>query len=56
MLDGFDRSELEELRAATPVMRLGKPEDVARVVAFLADDAAGFITGQIVGVDGGFAT
>ena len=56
MLDGFDRSALEELRAATPVMRLGKPEDVARVVAFLADDAAGFITGQIVGVDGGFAT
>ena len=37
----------------TPLRRLGTPEDVADVVAFLASDAARFITGQTVYVDGG---
>lgn len=40
---------------ATPLCRLGTPEDVAGLVLFLATDAASFITGQCVGVDGGFA-
>ena len=39
----------------TPLMRLGEPIDVARAVSFLAGDDASFITGQILGVDGGFA-
>lgn len=38
----------------TPVGRLGEPEDVAAAVAFLASDATGFITGQVLGTDGGF--
>ena len=38
----------------TPLRRLGVPEDVADVVAFLASDAARFITGQTIYVDGGF--
>lgn len=38
----------------TPVGRLGEPEDVAAAVAFLASKAAGFITGQVLGADGGF--
>ena len=38
----------------TPLRRLGTPEDVADVVAFLASDAARFITGQTIYVDGGF--
>lgn len=38
----------------TPVGRLGEPEDVAAAVAFLASEAAGFITGQVLGADGGF--
>ena len=42
------------LTEATPLGRLGTPEDVAALVSFLASDAAGFITGQIIGVDGGF--
>lgn len=38
----------------TPLGRLGTPADVARAVAFLASEEAGFITGQVLGTDGGF--
>ncbi len=37
----------------TPLRRLGTPEDVSALVAFLACDRAGFITGQVISVDGG---
>jgi 3-oxoacyl-[acyl-carrier protein] reductase len=47
----------EELRQgildSTPLKRLGEPEDVARAVRFLASDAASFVTGAVLGVDGG---
>ena len=39
--------------AQIPLGRLGKPEDVAKAVAFLASDDAQYITGQVIGVDGG---
>jgi 3-oxoacyl-[acyl-carrier protein] reductase len=38
-----------------PVKKFGTPEDVARAVAFLADDTSGYITGQVLCVDGGMA-
>ena len=38
-----------------PMARLGRPEEVAAVVAFLASDAASYVMGQIVGVNGGMA-
>ena len=36
-----------------PLKRLGKPEDVANLVGFLASPEAGYITGEVIGVDGG---
>lgn len=47
------REALAELVAATPVRRLGTVEDVAGFVAYLASDAASFLTGQTVVLDGG---
>ena len=43
----------EGIRAATPLGRFGTPEEIADAVAFLASDEAGYITGQVLGVDGG---
>jgi 3-oxoacyl-[acyl-carrier protein] reductase len=39
---------------AIPLKRLGRPEDVAEAVLFLASDKAAFITGKILDVNGGF--
>ena len=46
--------DLAELCEETPLGRLGSPGDIAETVAFLASAEAGFITGQIIGVNGGF--
>ena len=46
---------LAELKEETPLCRIGSPYDVASLALFLASDGASFITGQIIGVDGGFA-
>ena len=43
----------ESLRQETPLERLGTPRDVANAVWFLASQEAGFITGQVLGVNGG---
>ncbi len=44
---------LEAVKASIPVGRLGRPEEIARCVAFLASDNAGFITGSTVAINGG---
>ena len=46
--------DIEQLADSTSLMRLGTPEDVAETVSFLASERASFITGQTIGVDGGF--
>ncbi|MHB1126015.1 MAG: 3-oxoacyl-[acyl-carrier-protein] reductase [Bacillota bacterium] len=43
----------EELITQVPLQRIGSPEDVAAVVVFLASPSAGYITGQVINVDGG---
>lgn len=50
----YGEEELNILKEETPLQRLGTPEDIAGAVSFLASDSAGFITGQILGVNGGF--
>jgi NAD(P)-dependent dehydrogenase (short-subunit alcohol dehydrogenase family) len=55
MLDRFTGTPENKaaLAAKVPLGRIGKPDDVARAIVFLASDAASFVTGQIVTVDGG---
>ncbi|HVC69310.1 MAG TPA: SDR family NAD(P)-dependent oxidoreductase [Acidimicrobiales bacterium] len=44
---------VEEHEASTPVRRAGRPQDIAAMCAFLVRDEAGYVTGQIIGVNGG---
>jgi NAD(P)-dependent dehydrogenase (short-subunit alcohol dehydrogenase family) len=53
MLSTVPEKVLDGIRARIPMNRLGEPEEVARVVHFLAADASGYITGQVWGVNGG---
>ncbi len=51
---GFSPQELAAITEEIPLSRMGSPAEVARVIAFLASDAASYVTGQCIGVDGGF--
>ncbi|WP_456105104.1 3-oxoacyl-ACP reductase FabG [Prevotella sp.] len=46
----------DDLKKLIPVGRFGKPEEVAAVVAFLASDAAAYVTGEVINVNGGLYT
>jgi 3-oxoacyl-[acyl-carrier protein] reductase len=48
-----DHPRTKALMAAVPLQRVGQPEEVAHVIAFLLDDRGGFITGQNIHIDGG---
>ena len=54
MLKPFSEEDLENLRLETPLERLGEPEDVAALVSYLASEKARFMTGQVIGLNGGF--
>ena len=54
MVQVLGQETLRDLAEQTPLGRLGTPEDIAHAVAFLASDKASFITGQVLGADGGF--
>ena len=53
MTDVLSESVQENLKQMIPLGRMGKPEDVANMVLFLAGDNANYITGQVLHVDGG---
>jgi NAD(P)-dependent dehydrogenase (short-subunit alcohol dehydrogenase family) len=44
---------IEKVKARIPLARLGRPEEIARVVHFLCADASSYITGQVWAVNGG---
>lgn len=56
MLDKIPPAKLEAFRGTIPLRRLGRPDEVAELVGFLASDAAAYITGQTLRIDGGLIT
>jgi 3-oxoacyl-[acyl-carrier protein] reductase len=53
LTDALPEAAREAILAGTPLGRLGDPADVARAVRFLVSDAAAFVTGDVLAVDGG---
>jgi NAD(P)-dependent dehydrogenase (short-subunit alcohol dehydrogenase family) len=53
---GFLGDGVEQHERTTPVRRVGRPDDIAAACAFLASDDAGYITGQVIAVNGGRTT
>lgn len=54
MMEGFSSDELDALKSAIPLGRLGTPQEVASLVEFLVSDAAAYLTGQVLNISGGW--
>lgn len=54
-LEGKTEETIQRLASMSALGRIGEPDDIARVVLFLASESAGWVTGQNLGVNGGFA-
>jgi 3-oxoacyl-[acyl-carrier protein] reductase len=54
-LNGKSQTQIEQLRKLPPLERLGQPEDIANVVSFLAGPDGGWVNGQVLRANGGFA-
>ena len=54
MVQVLGQETLRDLAQQTPLGRLGTPDDIAHAVSYLASDRAGFVTGQVLAVDGAF--
>jgi 3-oxoacyl-[acyl-carrier protein] reductase len=54
-LTGKEEAQIERLRKQSPLERLGQPEDIANVVSFLAGPDGGWVNGQVLRANGGFA-
>ncbi|TJY43125.1 SDR family oxidoreductase [Cohnella pontilimi] len=55
MLAGLEEAERASIRSEIPLGRLGKPQEVADLIRFLASEGAGYMTGQVVGINGGWS-
>ncbi len=53
MVSGMPEAALSQVKAMTPMGRLGKPEEIANAVVFLASPKSSYVTGQVLGVNGG---
>ena len=53
MVSGMPEAALEQVKAMTPMGRLGKPEEIAEAVVFLASPRSSYVTGQVLAVNGG---
>ncbi len=53
MVSAIPEAVINQVKASTPVGRLGKPEEVAEAVVFLASPRSAYVTGQVLGVNGG---
>lgn len=54
MLSRFSADEILDIKKRTPMGRLGTPQEIAKLIYYLAGEDAGFITGQAITADGGF--
>jgi len=54
LVSGYSTEEQDTIRARVPMGRIGRPEEVARAIGFLADEASSYITGVVLPVDGGY--